>query len=47
MVLYRYNRLDNEVLTGENYGTVSFSYQVDYPAYIKAQIKSHRKVVVP
>lgn len=45
MVIYNYNQLGAENLTGESYSGLSFSYRNDYPDSIIRQLKAHRKVV--
>lgn len=44
MAVYRYNLLGSEGLSREDYSGVSYSYKYDYPDYILAQLRSHRKV---
>ncbi len=45
MVVYNYNRLGTEGLTGEGYSGVSYSYAADYPDSVMRLLKKARKIV--
>lgn len=44
MVVHRYNRLGTEGVSSESFSGVSYGYS-DYPEFIIAQLKSHRKLM--
>ena len=44
MAVYRYNLIGSEGLSAEKYSGVAYNYQYNYPDYIMAQLRSHRKV---
>lgn len=44
MVIYRYNLLGAEGVSGESYNGVSFSYITEYPDDIKRMIYAKRKI---
>lgn len=46
MVVFRYNTMGTEGLTGENYSGVSYNYTADYPSDIMSLLKGYRKVRV-
>lgn len=45
MVVYNYNRLGTEGLTGEGYSGVSYSYAADYPDSVVRLLNKCRKIV--
>lgn len=44
MAVYRYNLIGSEGLSKEEYSGTTYQYNYDYPDYILAQLRSHRKV---
>ena len=43
MAVYRYNLIGSEGLSKEEYSGVTYNYEYDYPDYILAHLRSHRK----
>lgn len=46
MVIYKFNLLGSEGISGEDYSGVSFEYLTDYPTNILNGLKKHRRIGV-
>jgi hypothetical protein len=46
MVVYKYNRSQNDGIDSESYSGVSFNYSTDYPESIMRVLNARRKVIL-